>query len=439
MKLTPQARSRVDWALPYARQVRVLRACILAVGLTVSVVFAEFHPRHLLEAPFLVNVALFLVATGLTWTPGYLRFQPSIMTPVALLDVTVICLFDLIPESEVVDALIVLPAMWLGLTLGRRGVATAVGVVAVLAITPGLLAQGVPEEGWAQAVSFIVLAGLAAAGMTLSVDIWANQLRRMESQAHALESACRVKGDFIAMVSHELRTPLTSIVGYVDILDDMEEPLSDEALRYLAGVSRNSERMLLLVTDLLEASDVENRPMRLTRDPTDVSALAHLSLDDFAQRASQAGLTLVRNLPPDVVITADASRLLQVMDNLVSNAIKFTPAGGCISVDLVRQDDGIDLVVSDTGVGIAAESVPHLGTKFFRTPQTVRAAIPGIGLGLMITKTIVEAHRGTLTVTSREDEGTSVCVHLPIDVSRTELPLMLSRDLTPAEAALTSG
>jgi signal transduction histidine kinase len=248
-----------------------------------------------------------------------------------------------------------------------------------------------------------------------------------------------VKGDFIAMVSHELRTPLTSIVGYVDLLDDMDEPMSDEALRYQAGVTRNSERMLLLVTDLLAASDVEARPMRLTLDPTDVSALAHLSLDDFAQRAGEAGLTVVRDLPPHVVITADASRLLQVMDNLVSNAIKFTPAGGRISVSLLRRDDGIDLVVSDTGVGVAGESVPHLGTKFFRTPQTIRAAIPGIGLGLMITKTIVEAHHGTLTFTSRENEGTSICVHLPIEVSSTQLPLTLSPDLTPVEVSLAAG
>jgi signal transduction histidine kinase len=85
------------------------------------------------------------------------------------------------------------------------------------------------------------------------------------------------------------------------------------------------------------------------------------------------------------------------------------------------------------------ESLPLLGTKFFRTPQTIRAAIPGIGLGLMITKTIVEAHRGTLTFTSRENEGTSICVHLPVEVSSTRLPLTLNPDLTTAEVALACG
>jgi PAS domain S-box-containing protein len=225
----------------------------------------------------------------------------------------------------------------------------------------------------------------------------------------------RAKGDFIALVSHELRTPLTSIIGYLDMLDDVEEPIPEEALRYLAAVSRNSDRLLLLVTDLLTANELENTPMRLNLAPTDLSALANQSLDDLSHRASEAGITLIRDLHRDLVITADVSRLTQVVDNLLSNAVKFTPAGGRISVTLLRQGHGVDLIVEDTGIGIETASLPHLTTKFFRTPRATAAAIPGVGLGLMITNAVVEAHHGTLTFTSREHEGTSVRVHLPKD------------------------
>lgn len=155
--------------------------------------------------------------------------------------------------------------------------------------------------------------------------------------------------------------------------------------------------------------------MRLSLAPIDLSALAHQSIDDLSQRAGRAGLTLIRDPAPGVVITADASRLMQVVDNLLSNAIKFTPAGGQISVTLVREGAGVDLIVRDNGIGIGAASLPHLTTKFFRVRQAGAPAVPGLGLGLMITNTVVEAHQGTMSFDSREDEGTSARVHLPID------------------------
>lgn len=355
------------------------------------------------------------------------------MMLVPLLDISVICLFDLVPEAEVVDALVVLPTMWLGLMFGRRGVTVSAVSVSAWVITPGLLTHGVPEEGWASAASFVVLAGISSGAMALFAHIWTGQLTALEHQGHALQSANKAKGDFITLVSHELRTPLTSILGYLELIHGMEEPLPGEALPYLAAVTRNSDRLLLLVTDLLAAGEAENRPMLLTVATTDMTVLANQSLDDLSQRAREAGLTLVRDLPPDMVLTADASRLMQVLDNLVSNAIKFTPAGGRITVRLLPRDNGIDLVVSDTGVGIDEGSVPHLGTKFFRAPQATQAAIPGVGLGLMISKKIVEAHHGTLTITSQVNEGTSACVHLPTGMSSAQQPPSTRSPLTRAE------
>jgi PAS domain S-box-containing protein len=241
----------------------------------------------------------------------------------------------------------------------------------------------------------------------------ARALEREQQLIVELQRLDEYRRQLIDTVSHELRTPLTSIIGYLDLATDVEEPIPEQTLEHLAVVSRNSDRLLQLVSDLLSVSEVENGPMRLDVIPTDVATLAHLSLDDMDQRATEAGLTVIRDFPPELMITADPSRLLQVLDNVLSNAIKFTPTGGRITVSAQRSGDGVDVVVEDTGMGIDAYSLPHVGTAFFRTPKTGEMGIPGVGLGLKIAKNIVEAHHGTLTISGREHEGTTVQIHLP--------------------------
>lgn len=415
---TARQHSWVEWVLPYVRQLRLLRIGVLVVGLSLGLALAAVGPQDLLEAPFIFGVICFAVATGLTWTSGFVRLQPwtAIVTP--LLDFATIGLWDLITRVEMVGAVVAFPAMWLGVTLGRRGVALAGTSSALLVVAPGLLSAsdltwGPPDRGWSATISLVSFSLIAAAGMAMSTEAWSRRLNHVEKQSAELESAVKAKGDFVGLVSHELRTPLTSILGYLDLIDDVKEHIPERALHHLAAVNRNAGRLLLLVTDLLSASEMENTTMRLALKPTDVAALAQLSLGDMDRRATEARLTLIWDLPPGIMISADPDRLLQVLDNLLSNAIKFTPPGGRISVTLLRHVDGVELVVRDTGVGIDADSLPHLATKFFRTPKTSQAAIPGIGLGLMITKTIIEAHHGTLTFTSREHEGTSAHVHLP--------------------------
>lgn len=402
-----------EWARPLYHQVRALRLAVLGLGLSLSLILASIDRREMLgERALIFGVAVSVLSTALTFSPGFKRFDAWMMVEIALLDLVAIGLFELIPNVEVVGALSVVPAMWLGGTLGRKGVAVAAGATALLVLAPNLLVHA-PDLGWAPAVSTILFATLAAAGITLSTEMWTNQVRRLEEQGDELRSAINVKDDFVALVSHELRTPLSSIIGYLDLVTEGDEVIPDEARHHLAAVSRNADRLLLLVTDLLSTHQAGNAPMRLAMESVDVALLARLSLDDADQRAAEAWLTIVRDLPPGILISADPNRLLQILDNLLSNAIKFTPAGGHINVTLREQRTGVDLVVTDTGVGIDASSLQRLGAKFFRAPKTTKAAIPGLGLGLSITKTIVEAHHGSLAFTSTEGEGTSVLVHLP--------------------------
>jgi two-component system phosphate regulon sensor histidine kinase PhoR len=217
----------------------------------------------------------------------------------------------------------------------------------------------------------------------------------------------------MSSVAHELRSPLTSILGYLDLAKDEEQTLSKQMVLFLGAVNRNAARLLLLVTDLLSASAAERAPMRLVRERTDLARLAQLSVEDATPRASEAGVSIALDAGPGVEVDADPNRLLQVLDNLLSNAVKFSPPGGHVVVTVQRAGTEVDLVVRDTGVGIDAESLQHVGTKFFRARNATAAAIPGLGLGVMITKTIVEAHGGTLTFDSREGSGTTVRVALP--------------------------
>jgi two-component system phosphate regulon sensor histidine kinase PhoR len=228
--------------------------------------------------------------------------------------------------------------------------------------------------------------------------------------------ASRIKDEFVASVSHELRTPLTSIVGYVDIILDDSEDLPDDVRGYLVTVQRNARRLHRLVDDLLSTA---------LQSVTTVLDVGRLSLTELLQRsvmeagksASAAGLTLdfkVSDDGLDLDVDGDAERLAQVFDNLFSNAIKYTPRGGQVVVLLTEEAGHAVVRVRDTGRGISEEELGEIFTKFFRSNTVLSDAIPGIGLGLAITKGIVDAHGGQIMVSSELGQGTTFEVRLPL-------------------------
>ena len=399
----------------------VLRAGILGPGLVVGLLFVTGEHEAQLDAPSVFGITLFLVGTLATFTPGFPLFSRWSMATIAVLDmVTLSLVFDLGGGMEVVDALIAVPAMWLGVVLGRRGVLLAAALSAVLFIGTGLtLTGGAPVGGWPHAIAIVAFAFVASAGIAASAEMWDSQMKRLEDKEAQLERAMRVKDDFIALVSHELRTPLTSIMGYLDLaIDDADElpgALGAQIGGHLAAVSRNSDRLHMMVTDLLAAELAEREPMVLVKTPTDISALVRTSLEDFALRAEAAGVEITSYVEPDVVTNADPSRILQAVDNLVSNAVKYTQPHGRVALTLRCRLNCYLLDVNDTGIGISREDQDGLFTKFFRARNATDLAIPGIGLGLMITRIIIQAHGGTIVVHSREGVGTSVRVVIPIE------------------------
>ncbi len=231
-----------------------------------------------------------------------------------------------------------------------------------------------------------------------------------------------MKDEFVALVSHELRTPLTSIIGYVELLLDRESgDISEEQERYLQVVSRNSHRLQRLVGDLLFIARYHAGKFDIDRTPIDVGALGRECVVAGLPTAEGGGVELVCTAKEPVVMSGDKLRIAQLLDNLVSNALKFTPRGGRVEVRARQEGDAIVIEVADTGSGIAAEQQEHLFERFFRTPQATKQAIQGTGLGLAISRAIVEAHGGEIGVESAENVGTTFRVTFPQAAARLAL------------------
>lgn len=224
-----------------------------------------------------------------------------------------------------------------------------------------------------------------------------------------LINALTAKDDFVSSVSHEFRTPLTSILGYVEILlaDDPEEPQGE----MLEIIRRNSERLLTLVSDLLSS---RNGQLIVSPDAVDVAELVRGSVSSAMPRAAAAGIELRAETPERLEARVDNARISQVLDNLVSNAIKYSPDGGEVVVSLAQEDGHLACRVTDTGMGMSPEDASEVFDKFFRTSNVRRTAIPGVGLGLPISKAIVEAHGGTIDVDSTLGKGTIFTFRVPV-------------------------
>jgi PAS domain S-box-containing protein len=284
---------------------------------------------------------------------------------------------------------------------------------------------------------------VSGAGEELTVSV-AVTPRTDDSGAHAgwnfvgtdmteVRATERMKDQFVSLISHELRTPLSSILGYLElVLDDPDQPLTDEQRRYLTTVERNAQRLLRLVGDLLFTAQVDAGRFSLQPEDVDLVAVVRAAEETARVTASAAGVEVAVAVDvPDggLTLRGDAVRLGQACDNLVSNAVKFTPRGGRVTLTLRavwRTPEGTvvpeeepgttpvaQLAVSDTGIGIPAGEQAQLFARFFRASTARRHAVPGVGLGLAITRAITTAHGGTLEVASTEGRGTTFTLTLP--------------------------
>lgn len=235
-----------------------------------------------------------------------------------------------------------------------------------------------------------------------------SERRRMEQETN------RAKDEFFATVSHELRTPLTSLIGYGELLDDLGE-LSDAGARFLTVMMRSAERELRLVDDLLTLVQIEEGGLSIRPVPIDLLDVVKDAVEAARPRAEEAGLTLSVELPDlPVSLLGDPDRLGQTVDNLLSNALKFTPSGGTVSVSLTVEDEVAIIDVADTGDGVPPAERARLFERLYRASGAVEQQIPGAGLGLAIALAIAKAHHGTIAIPRSDSTGTTFRVQLPL-------------------------
>jgi signal transduction histidine kinase len=229
--------------------------------------------------------------------------------------------------------------------------------------------------------------------------------------ADRLRQLDRMKDSFLASVSHELRTPLSSIRGYLEMLLD-DEFDAETSRRFLSIMQRNSDRLLRLIDDLLQVARLTEDGPRLDLVEVDLAELAHQVTSACRPLAEHKQVTLRDRTESPVPARGDAKRLGLALNHLVVNAIKFTAPGGEIAVYADTSAEPA-LIITDTGVGIPADDLPHLFDRFFRTASADSMAAPGPGLGLAIVRSIIDAHHGSIHVASEPGLGTTVRMTLP--------------------------
>jgi PAS domain S-box-containing protein len=262
-------------------------------------------------------------------------------------------------------------------------------------------------------------------------------LRREQALRVQAEAASRMKDEFLATVSHELRTPLTAIMGWARLLrtDGLDATAGRHALDV---IERNARAQAQLIEDLLDISRIITGRLRLEQATVDLVPVVHAVLDSVRLAAEAKEISLRADYTTnELAVTGDATRLQQVVWNLVTNAVKFTPPGGRVEVSLARQDGHACVVVSDTGVGIESDFLPHVFERFRQADQTTSRSYGGLGLGLAIVRHLVELHGGQVSAASAgHGQGASFRVELPLQAAAGEtVPRALpSAPAPPADA-----
>jgi PAS domain S-box-containing protein len=245
----------------------------------------------------------------------------------------------------------------------------------------------------------------------------ARDITEQRQLRQAADEASRAKDHFLAMLSHELRTPLNAVLGYIDMLRNNIVPEQQRG-KAIEIVARNAELLTRLVNDVLDTSRIVTGKLRMELHDCNLSTLVGEVVESVRETSSAKRVELTSQIPSDVHVQGDPDRLRQTIWNLLSNALKFTPAGGQIRVRLEADDTYVRVIVQDTGIGLSAESLPYLFQRFWQVQTVDNRSHGGLGLGLALTRHIVEMHGGSISARSAGlGQGSTFEVRLPAVVT----------------------
>lgn len=222
------------------------------------------------------------------------------------------------------------------------------------------------------------------------------------------QDADRAKSEFVGIVAHDLKAPMTSIRGYADLMQMVDGNLDERQRGFLERIANTVIRMEMLVSDLADISRIESGQFYMNETRTPVSQVVQAIHDTIMPQIQKRGHQFVENVAPDLPdMMTDYYRLVQVLTNLLSNAYKYTPDGGTITLHVKRQGDRIRYAVQDTGIGLSPEAVAKLGTKFWRAEDEYTRSQPGTGLGYAITASLVEQMGSHISIQSEVGAGST--------------------------------
>lgn len=230
-----------------------------------------------------------------------------------------------------------------------------------------------------------------------------------------LKSLDLMKNEFLSNVSHELKTPLISIMGYGELMSDGTlGVLNEQQTKAIEAVVRNSERLKRLINSLLDLSIAQDGRGKYISDPLQINEIIDSAILNISSQVEKKQIVIEKNIPANLpLINGDKDHLIQLIINLIDNAVKFTPSGGLITVTVREEENDIHIMVSDNGIGIPKEAIPDVFKLFYQIDGSMKRRYQGTGVGLHLCKQIVEIHKGSIWVDSTEGVGTTIHVSLP--------------------------
>ncbi|MCZ7361828.1 MAG: ATP-binding protein, partial [Candidatus Methanoperedens sp.] len=240
-------------------------------------------------------------------------------------------------------------------------------------------------------------------------------LQRLQKAYEELQTLDKMKDEFISNVSHELKTPLVSIKGYGELLyDEKLRGRLDEQKKSLEAIIRNADRLTRLIDSILFISKLQAGKIEFKFEPLDVDEIVQLCISDFKSMMDKKQIIFEKDIPKISRVKGDKDRFIELITNLLDNAVKFTPVGGKISIKALDDVENVHVLVADNGIGIPADIIPKLFTRFYQVDASTARKYGGTGIGLYITKNIIDAFGGKIWIESEVGKGTAVHLLLPI-------------------------